>query len=296
MGVYGTLIVNGTLEQPVVFRGDRMDKSNYTPPVPYDKIPGQWEGIRFANSSQGNRIDYAIVRNATFGIVAGIYNQPGRAELEISNSRIYNHYTAALFATAAKIKAWNCVFAQGEWATVMIAQGGDYSFYHCTFAAYPSFGITSGYALYLSNYLVADTVPGNNNTRKIFYGELEKAEFGNCILYGESENAVRFVAAANHAFEYTFDHCLIRGTNELMTPSNTNRFIKSKISDKPGSNVFEKIDTREYVYDFRPGKSSLARESGSENIASQYPQDINGNSRVADDGPDMGAYEYVPQN
>lgn len=292
MGVYGTLIVNGTLEQPVIFRGDRMDKSNYAPPVPYDKIPGQWEGIRFANSSVGNKIDYAIIRNATFGIVAGIYNQPGRTELEISNSRIYNHYTSALFATGAHIRAWNCVFAQGEWATLMIAQGGNYSFYQCTFAAYPSFGIKSGYALYLSNYLVVDTVPGDDKTRKTFFGELEKADFGNCILYGELETAVRFVPASGHAFEYTFDHSLIKGTNELISSSNANRFIKSKISDRDGSSVFEKIDTREYLYDFRLNKASIARESGSMDIANQFPLDLNGKSRIADDAPDMGAYEY----
>jgi len=293
MGVYGTLIVNGTLEQPVTFRGDRLDKSNYAPPVPYDKIPGQWEGIRFANSSKENRIDYAIIRNATFGIVAGIYNQPGRAELEISNSRIYNHYVSALFATGAHIKAWNCIFAQGEWATLMISQGGNYSFYHCTFAAYPSFGIKNGYALYMSNYLIADTVPGDEKTRKTFYGELEKAEFGNCILYGELETTVKFAAVSGYAFEYSFNHCLIKGTNEL-TYSGPDRFVRTKISDKPGNNVFEKTDIAEYVYDFRLNRGSLARESGNMEIARQYPQDLRGRSRLADDAPDMGAYEYYP--
>ncbi|MGC8824190.1 MAG: hypothetical protein ACP5PZ_06295 [Bacteroidales bacterium] len=294
MGVFGTLVVNGTLEKPVTFRGDRLDKSNYAPPVSYDKIPGQWEGIRFANSSVGNKIDYAIIRNATFGIVAGIYNQPGHVELEISNSRIYNNYTSALFATAAHIKAWNCVFAQGEWATLMIAQGGNYSFYHCTFAAYPSFGIRSGYALYLSNYLVVDTVPGDDRTRKTFYGELEKADFGNSILYGEVENAVRFAAASSYAFEYTFDHCLLKGTNDFIASTNSSRFVRTKISDKEGTSVFEKIDTREFKYDFRLSKSSLARESGSMDIANQYPQDLNGKSRIADDAPDIGAYEFYP--
>jgi len=298
MGVYGTLVVNGTFDQPVTFRGDRLDKSNYAPPVPYDRIPGQWEGIRFANSSTGNRIDYAIIRNASFGIVAGIYNQPGRTEIEISNSRIYNNYVSALFATGAYIKAWNCVLAQGEWSTLMISQGGNYSFYHCTFAAYPSFGIKNGYALYMSNYLVADTVPGDDKTRKTFYGNLEKAEFGNCILYGEVETAVKMAAASGYAFEFMFDHCLIKGTNDLISTSPANspadRFVRVKISDKAGTNVFEKIDNNEYLYDFRIGKSSLARESGSREIAEQYPQDLSGRSRLADDAPDMGAYEYYP--
>ncbi|MCX7986976.1 MAG: hypothetical protein N2662_08560 [Bacteroidales bacterium] len=294
MGVYGTLQVNGTYENPVIFRGDRLDKSNYAPPVPYDKIPGQWEGIRFANSSRGNRIEYAIIRNATFGLVVGIYNQPGKAELEISNSRVYNHYTSALFATGAKIKAWNCVFAQGEWASLMIAMGGNYSFYHCTFAAYPSFGVKSGYALYLSNYLVADTLPGKENTRKIFYGELEKAEFANCILYGEIETSIKLVSSNNHAFEYIFDHCLIKGTNDLISSSGSNRFVKSKISDKESASIFQKIDLENYYYDFRLNKSSPARESGSFSIASEYPIDLSGKSRIYDDAPDMGAYEYYP--
>ncbi len=292
MGVYGTLRVNGTVENPVIFRGDRTDRTNYAPPIPYDKIPGQWEGIRFANSSRGNKINYAIIRNATFGLVVGIYNQPGTPDLELSNTMIYNNYTSAVFATAAEIKAWNCVFAHGEWSSFMIAMGGKYAFYHCTFAAYPSFGIRNGYALYLSNYLVADTVPGDERTRKVFYGNLEKAEFGNCLIYSELENALKIVAQPSYSFEYIFDHCLLRGNNELLSSLNQQKLFKTKISDKSGDNVFEKINTKDFEYQFQLGRTSLARESGNANISQNYPYDILGKSRIADDAPDIGAYEY----
>jgi hypothetical protein len=292
MGVYGTLIVNGNLENPVIFRGDRLDKSNYSPPVSYDKIPGQWDGIRFSNSSKNNKINYALIRNATFGLVVGVYNLEGLPDLEISNSRVYNNYTAALFATQARIKAWNCVFANGEWSTLMVLKGGSYEFYHCTFANYPSFGVKSGLSVYLSNYAIIDTSWDGSNKKAVFYGDLDSCVFGNCILYGNNESTLNLAPTNDYAFEYTFDHCLIRGTNDLVNSSNQNRFIVTKISNKSGDAVFSKIDLTNYEYDFQLCKASLARESGNEKIGLLYPLDILGHNRTMDESPDIGAFEF----
>ena len=49
MKVDGTLVVRGTPEQRVVFRGDRTD--NMFDYLPYDRVPGQWGGIHFAAAS-----------------------------------------------------------------------------------------------------------------------------------------------------------------------------------------------------------------------------------------------------
>ncbi len=295
MGVYGTLRINGTMDKPVIFRGDRLDKSNYAPPVPYDKIPGQWEGIRFANSSINNKISYAEIRNATFGIIAGVYQYPGQTQLEIDNTKIYNHSSVGLLAIKAKIKAYNCIFANGEWASFAAFQGGEYEFYHCTFANYPSFGIRSGLAVYLANFATFDTVPGDSKTRKTYFGDLNKAYFGNCIIYGSIENTLELAKHNDYKFEYFFDYCLIKATNDKFNFGDANHFNKNKISNKDGSAVFAKIDETQYQYNFHLSKASLARESGSNSIAMQYPFDLDGKSRLNDDSPDMGAYEFYQE-
>ena len=43
--VDGTIIANGTMDKPIVFRGDRLDF--ILDILPYDRTPGQWEGIVF---------------------------------------------------------------------------------------------------------------------------------------------------------------------------------------------------------------------------------------------------------
>jgi hypothetical protein len=293
-GIDGRLIVNGTKDKPVVFRGDRLDKSNYAPPVLYDKIPGQWSEIRFSNSSSGNKLNYAEIRNGKFGIVTGILNKEGQAELELSNCKIYNHSMVALFSIKSKIKAWNCIFANSGWSAFMCVQGGEYEFYHCTFANYPSFGQAAGYAAFIANYATEpDTTTDNPNDKKYYYSDLKKAYFGNCILFGDLPNEVILDSAKNYAFEYTFDHSLIKEKEkERLNLANALRYIKVKVSDKdePG---FSKLDKTNFIYNFELTRTSIAREQGSLDIAKQYPTDYNGNSRIADENPDFGAFEYV---
>lgn len=295
--VDGQLLANGTKEKPIVFRGDRLDKSNYAPLMPYDKICSQWNQIRFSNASKGNKLNYVDIRNAQSGIIAGVLESEGQAEIELSNCRIYNHSSYALLGIKSKIKAWNCVFANSRSAAFLSAQGGEYEFYHCTLASYPIFGLVGcGASAALMNYAsIPDTSSSDPNALKYFYGDLKKAYFGNCILFGELKNEVFLRSKGDYAFEYIFDHNLIKGTTDELNIADEKRFIKVKIISKeetvnPG---FNKIDKSNYLYDFELTRTSLAREIGSVEIARLYPIDYNGNSRLADGSPDAGAFEYI---
>lgn len=64
--VHGQLVAEGTLNAPVVFRGDRTDKmfSN----LPYDRLPGQWDGIRFHTSSYENSLNFVDIHGGIYGI------------------------------------------------------------------------------------------------------------------------------------------------------------------------------------------------------------------------------------
>ena len=52
--VRGRLVSEGTPEANVELRGDRLD--NMLSQIPYDRIPAQWGGVRFTQTSYGNEL------------------------------------------------------------------------------------------------------------------------------------------------------------------------------------------------------------------------------------------------
>ena len=131
----------------VRFQGDRLESF-------YADTPGQWGGIIFTNTSQGNSIRYAEIKNATFG--AFLYNPdglPSHPSLTLSNTVIRNisgsniSFSNASASTgggiisySGDVMATNCLFTNcGEYAVLGVG-GGVYTFNFCTFANYtPSF-------------------------------------------------------------------------------------------------------------------------------------------------------------
>ena len=64
--VYGKLIVQGSIEKPVVLRGDRMDHMfDY---LRYDNTPSRWEGIVIHRGSYGNELFQCDLHSSCFGI------------------------------------------------------------------------------------------------------------------------------------------------------------------------------------------------------------------------------------
>jgi hypothetical protein len=60
--VDGTLIVNGTYNNKVLFNGDRLDD-------PYRNLPASWPGIFFTGTSKNNRLQFAEIKNAYQALV-----------------------------------------------------------------------------------------------------------------------------------------------------------------------------------------------------------------------------------
>jgi hypothetical protein len=59
--VQGTLKVNGTKNDSVIFQTDRREEF-------LDDEPGQWGGIHFLRGSVDNRINFAVIKNAIVGV------------------------------------------------------------------------------------------------------------------------------------------------------------------------------------------------------------------------------------
>lgn len=283
--VMGTLVVNGTVDEPVYFQGDRLEKV-------YQNVPGQWGawrefegggmylygGIHFAVGSKDNLINYAVIRNAHKGIQADSLGASSNPMLTISNTRIENMSSYCLNAHGSNIRAWNCIFANSGYYCLTLLYGGDYEFYHCTMANYFSLGVRNTPSLVLSNHASA------NNTTYSF--DLTRANFYNCILYGGNTNEILVDKGGTGVFNFMFENCLVKADNATAaTMVNARELIFNK--DPKFADVGK--------LDFSIDSLSPARNVARYDLSLLYPVDIRNNSRIEDGFPDLGAVEWVPK-
>jgi hypothetical protein len=272
-----TLKVHGTLEEPVIFQGDRLE--DY-----YQDLPGQWGAIWLSAGSKDNEIDYAIIRNGLIGVRADTLGNSSNPTLVINNTQILNMTGYGLLAQGSHVVAANCVFSNCGESAVVLSLGGTYDFRHCTIGNFWNYTVRQTASLMLNNYYllfndlgeVTDTIPR----------DLYDVYFGNCIVYGNNEEEIFTDKTPQAQFNYTFDHCLLR-TSHSSDPND-----KDCIFNKdPLFTDYEKNDlTIDTVISPVINKGSLdVINTSLVNI--QY--DIDGVDRTADGQPDLGAYEFV---
>jgi hypothetical protein len=264
-----TLTVNGELGHPVRFLGDRLEPF-------YKDLPGQWDGIYLEKGSRNNKITYAIIKNGNFGVSIDTAVNINQAMLEIDNTIIENMIDDDIYAYATNVSSYNCVLGDCGAASLALDNGGSYEFDQMTIGNYWSNSIRLDSALYLSNY-TTDTL-GRKHPNA-----LTKATFGNIIVYGAQDDELNFYKDNLAAFNFVFDHCLLK-TNK--NTSDGAHYISCIINKDPGF-----LDPLTYNYEI--DSISPARGNGSTFISLQFLQDINGNSRNL--SSDIGAYEYVPK-
>jgi hypothetical protein len=289
MLVKGTLVVNGTLEDPVSFLGDRLEHQ-------FDEYPGQWGswieyenggtyilgGIHFLNGSKDNVIAHAIIKNAMKGIQIDTLANAAKPTLTISDTRIENMSVAGIYAQSSTILASNCLIANcGSWC-VALTLGGSYEFYHCTLSNNFTYGSRTEPALMLNNFFVA------NNTAYVY--NLYNALFANCIISGSRQMEIGFVNTIDKKpvpgqFNYVFDHCLV--TVDTMNTSDESKWIGIIKNLSPRFDSLS-VTNRNYSLD----SLSPAIDKANPEYARYFPTDILGYSRLADKGPDIGAYEW----
>lgn len=265
----GVLKVRGSLENPVVFQGDRLDQ-------PYRNIPGQWDRIWLMEGRAGfdHEIDFAVIRNGYIGIQVESFLRPTSNKLKINNTIIENHTGLGLFARLFNIEANNLVVANCGNYTAALTMGGNYSFKHATFANNWSFSPRNNPSVAMNNYLIdQDNKPIAVDFQ--FYA-------ANSIIYGSAFEEIEtdFISGADSA--YTFDHCLVKTVRNF---ADWPAFVSCLKNDDP---LFADYAN----FDFRPDSLSPVIDKGSISIAAQVPFDLNGIDRSQ--APDIGAYEFVP--
>ncbi|MCX7697575.1 MAG: hypothetical protein N2Z72_07790 [Bacteroidales bacterium] len=266
----GTLKILGTPTQPVIIRGDRLDQY-------YRDLPGMWGKIWLSAGSINNEIHYADIRNGRIGIQVDTIGNSPNPTLTMSNTILTNFSTAAFVAQGSKVYAYNCVFGNAGYFSILLNIGGDYIFKHCTVGNFWTTSTRTTPAVLLNNYY--KDINGNWQIR-----DLHQAYFGNCIIYGNLENEIGLDKFPSQgAFNYTFDHCLVK---TKLTPAGYN-FNQCLFNQDP---LFYRTDsTKLWLKDLSP-----AIDKGDPLITGPIGSDILNNPRWVGSFPDLGAYEKTP--
>ena len=257
----GSIEVNGTLGNEVTFQGDRLDSW-------YKDIPGQWDRIWLMPGSIDNKINYAIIRNGNIGIHADTVAN-SNPTIEINNTIIENMSAIGILGQGANISATNTVVSKCGQYAVACNIGGTYNFTHCTFANYWDYNHRNTPSILLNNYY--EGADGN-----VYVRDLNEANFTNCIIDGSLSTEVSFQEEELGAFNYSFDHCLIKLDPTINTDNS--HYSNVIINQSP-----KFVDNTEG--DFHLTESSPAIDAG----VGPSDNDIEGNSR---NNPDLGAFEF----
>ena len=276
----GAIQVNGLKDSLVVFQGDRLEQE-------YDDLPGQWNGIVINESDVVNEFNYAVVKNAFVGLQASPQNETTWANtLVLKNVIVENMTLFGLYSYAYQVVAVNSIFSNCATYTVCLV-GGIYDFRQCTMADYWSESVRINPSVRVGNQ-ISFTTPDGVIT---YVSPLVNAYFGNCIIYGALSEELETDGVEDTGYDYNFkyDNCLIRTELDVSDPE---KYLNCLTNKNP---LFVDYYTNDYHLD----TLSPAIDAGNIEVVETSPIDIlndyGGNSRVSDDGPDLGAYEFIPE-
>ncbi len=279
--VDGTFVANGTIDHPVILRGDRMDYMFEN--QPYDRISEQWQGVVLTSTSFGNRLYYCDIHSGTYGILCEYSNSLEREKLRMENCIIHNVSGTALESYNAKLFVGNSQISNAGGMCVCL-YGGDNEFIHCSIGQFYPFSGLRGPALYYTNF-----------KDKTNY-QLQKASFYNCLVTGYSDDEIygeRYDNYGAGSFSYHFQNCLLN-TVEVVDEN-----LVGNVWDKTSNPVyragnFPNFNLDALSYDFHLDSLSVAIGVGDVLITEQYyPNDRSGKQRLIDGKSDAGCYEYV---
>ena len=234
--VYGTLNTNNC-----IMRGDRLDRMfSY---LPYDRVSGQWRGLRFYGSSNNNVLNNTEIRNSCDGLVcdSAALDSIGY-RLKLQQCVIHNSQGDGLNLTNAHVRLENCQLSNAMGDCLRV-NGGIVEIVYCTLAQFYPFTGGRGAALYFINH----PLPINISCQV-------------SIITGYDDDVIRGVqSSADVPFVYTFERCLLR------TPAVTDDSVHFRdiIWESPSDSIqgkkhFVKIDENNLDYDFHLDSLSTA--------------------------------------
>ncbi|MCB0661470.1 MAG: hypothetical protein KDC24_01925 [Saprospiraceae bacterium] len=269
----GRLQINGTVDQPVIIQGDRLEEA-------FENRSGQWSGIIIDNKSFGNIFNYTTLKNSILGVAVD-----SNAVLTLNNCQIYNTGSVGLAGIHSTIFANNTLVHSNGASSLQVAFGGRYNFKYCTFASY---GVDAP-AVSLSNGVCYDP-PFCDNVNA--YGL--NVDFQNSIVFGSRNDEISLTdfGINNAAFNYNFENCIVK-VRDLLDPTRGGhpdffQFCNPCVNASGQDAIFYAVEDDDYHLD----TLSIAEEQ-----AVPIPGldvDLDGVMRDPSN-PDIGCYEYIPR-
>ncbi|WP_396175246.1 hypothetical protein [Flavobacterium sp.] len=274
VGNGGTFKALGTIENKIVFEGDRLEPD-------FSDVPGQWETIWLTAGSTNNEIENVIIKNAIVGL--NIDSNDGNF-MTIKNTQIYNSSLIGLYAKTAKIQGENMVINYAGVASLACTLGGSYEFKQCTFNN--NWSSSRQVAVLVDNFYI------DANDNEVAF-DLEQANFRNCIIFGSNQVELLLnKSTVNPQTNWTtpiFSKCQIKFNN------NNNQFTNNP-------NYAFINDTNEIIkngdpdfYDVNDNKLMIGNVSAAKGFGDNVgvANDILGILRTQTDGKyDLGAYQH----
>lgn len=255
----GTLIINGTKDQPVVIQGDRLESS-------YSDVSGQFYGVYFKEALSSS-INYVEIKNGTAGIhIEGNGNNGSTPTLTIRNSKIYNNASYGILNfSGGTIKAENCIISQNGYYAFFNLGGEAFDFLHCDLLGYNN-GDQQTPAVAITDYYQGDAYNVTGSIR-------------NSVIYGNLDGEIVFDTVGIGANNFSINNCLVKRTPIGTAPV----YVNNLWNQDP---VFKDI----LLHDFSIWSTSPMINAANPAFQTQGNLDYNGISRGGT--PEIGAYEF----
>ena len=266
--VDGRLLAIGETGRMISMRGDRLD--DVLPDTGYEILAGQWQGVRFAPGSFGNRMEFVEMQSTVHGVMVDSCGVTDREKLTLVNSWLHNSQGNVLRSEHANVDAYGCCFSDGGEAVVWL-RGGRHQFVQCTMANYYLFAISPESILTLS-YLKREESSGIVNP-------LMKASFENCIVYGITSPLTPGDLEGSDVY--------MRNVLLGVGGSDDDHFISCLWNENP---EFETVRD-DYVFNYRLQDDSPAIGAGNPlYVTPECMKDMDGTDRLQWGAPALGAY------
>ena len=274
--VKGRLVCAGSSTSNVVLRGSRLDR--LFPYLPYDRVSGQWKGIRLRGSSFGNDIRYTDI-HSTFNGIEIDSSDVSREKLSLNASTIHNCLGYGIVAKPSKITLENTEISNTQKDCIAI-EGGHTYINSCTLAQFYPFTARRGVALRVD--AKRENVSAFQCLNTIITG------------YANDELSILFDEKQGNLSAFAFSDCLMR--TPVITDTHGGSFqniIYEEVNDtvSAGKKNFIKVDNRKILFDF--GLSAVSKAIGNASAATAPATDRNGVPRTP--LPAIGAYMYIQQ-
>ena len=276
--VKGKLICQGTADKNITLRGDRLDDILKNKHLPYDRMPGRWQGIHFHGDSYDNIIEYTDLHSGNDAVVCDS-SDVSRRKLTINSSTIHNSDGYGVYADNSNVYIANSQITNAYKGCVEV-HGGEISLIHNTIVQFYWInrgGGSSRPALIFANYSDTHIYP------------LTSFEVKNCIITGIANNQVQIENTDSVAFNYHFYNCLLRKP-EVKDSANTKYYdniiwedveneAKKNVNDTTsgGEKNFVMVDHSLQLYDFH--LDSLSKANGSADARWMLPLNREGVAR-----------------